>query len=84
MILVFIASLILFQLERSMEKQKTYHIVTFGCQMNERDLETLAGKLENMGYVFIEENLIENVDNRIRHSMDRLANAINKVYNKYK
>lgn len=35
-------------------------------------------------YTFIEENLIENVDNKIRHSMDRLANAINKVYNKYK
>ena len=35
-------------------------------------------------YTFIDENLMENVDNKIRHSMDRLANAINKVYNKYK
>ena len=35
-------------------------------------------------YVVIRDNLMENIDNRIRHSMDRLANAINKVYNKYK
>ena len=29
---------------------KTYYIVTFGCQMNERDSETLAGMLEELGY----------------------------------
>lgn len=29
---------------------KTYYIVTFGCQMNERDSETLAGMLEQQGY----------------------------------
>ncbi|MDD4170554.1 MAG: tRNA (N6-isopentenyl adenosine(37)-C2)-methylthiotransferase MiaB [Desulfotomaculaceae bacterium] len=28
----------------------TYHIVTFGCQMNEHDSEVLAGMLEDMGY----------------------------------
>ena len=28
---------------------KTYHIITFGCQMNERDSETLAGMLEADG-----------------------------------
>lgn len=33
-----------------MMNTKTYHIVTFGCQMNERDSETLAGMLEEMGY----------------------------------
>lgn len=27
-----------------------YHIITFGCQMNERDSETLAGYLEEQGY----------------------------------
>lgn len=31
-----------------------YHIVTFGCQMNERDSEILSGILENMGYEAIE------------------------------
>ena len=34
---------------------KTYNIVTFGCQMNERDSETLAGMLEEMGYEFCPE-----------------------------
>jgi tRNA-2-methylthio-N6-dimethylallyladenosine synthase len=29
---------------------KTYCLVTFGCQMNEHDSETIAGILENMGY----------------------------------
>lgn len=30
--------------------KKTYHIQTFGCQMNEHDSETLAGMLNQMGY----------------------------------
>ena len=29
----------------------TYHIQTFGCQMNARDSEKLAGILEQIGYV---------------------------------
>ena len=32
-------------------KKKTYHVVTFGCQMNARDSEKLAGILERIGYV---------------------------------
>ena len=32
--------------------KKTYNVVTFGCQMNERDSETLAGMLEEMGYTY--------------------------------
>lgn len=32
------------------EHRKTYHIVTFGCQMNAHDSEKLAGILQNMGY----------------------------------
>jgi tRNA-2-methylthio-N6-dimethylallyladenosine synthase len=32
-------------------KQKLYHIVTYGCQMNEHDSEKLAGMLDKMGYV---------------------------------
>ncbi|MBQ6259626.1 MAG: tRNA (N6-isopentenyl adenosine(37)-C2)-methylthiotransferase MiaB [Firmicutes bacterium] len=34
---------------------KTYHVITFGCQMNERDSETIAGMLEDMGYVYTED-----------------------------
>lgn len=33
----------------------TYHVVTFGCQMNERESEILAGMLEEMGYTYEEE-----------------------------
>ncbi len=29
---------------------KTYHIMTFGCQMNENDSEKLSGILSNLGY----------------------------------
>ena len=38
-------------------RKKTYHIQTFGCQMNEHDSETLAGMLSLQGY---EENSIRN------------------------
>lgn len=31
--------------------EKSYHITTFGCQMNEHDSEVLAGMLTEMGYV---------------------------------
>lgn len=30
--------------------KKTYHITTFGCQMNEHDSETIAGMLSEMGF----------------------------------
>lgn len=33
------------------ENQKTYMITTFGCQMNERDSETIAGMLSELGYI---------------------------------
>mgnify|MGYP000987014146 FL=1 len=34
---------------------KKYHIITFGCQMNEHDSENVAGMLEGMGYEFSED-----------------------------
>jgi tRNA-2-methylthio-N6-dimethylallyladenosine synthase len=30
---------------------KTYHVTTFGCQMNEHDSERMKGMLESLGYV---------------------------------
>jgi len=33
-----------------MKQEKTYHIKTFGCQMNEHDSEIIAGMLELEGY----------------------------------
>ena len=29
---------------------KTYHLTTFGCQMNEHDSERMKGQLESLGY----------------------------------
>lgn len=31
---------------------RTYHILTYGCQMNQNDSERLSGLLENTGWVF--------------------------------
>lgn len=33
-----------------MNRDKTYHITTFGCQMNEHDSETIAGMLTEQGF----------------------------------
>ena len=34
---------------------KTFHITTFGCQMNEHDSEIISGMLENIGYQSVED-----------------------------
>jgi tRNA-2-methylthio-N6-dimethylallyladenosine synthase len=33
------------------EAMRTYHVTTFGCQMNEHDSERMKGMLESIGYV---------------------------------
>jgi tRNA-2-methylthio-N6-dimethylallyladenosine synthase len=33
-----------------MDLSKTYHVTTFGCQMNEHDSERMKGMLESLGY----------------------------------
>src|ERR671916_27285 len=33
---------------------KTYHLTTFGCQMNEHDSERMKGMLESLGYAEVE------------------------------
>ena len=38
-------------------RKLTYHVTTFGCQMNAKDSEKLAGVLESIGYVFEEDEL---------------------------
>lgn len=56
-----------------------YHIFTYGCQMNVRDSENMAGLLEDKGYVWAgvkEADLIVFNTCSVRHS------AENKVYGK--
>ena len=59
------------------EKKKTYHVVTFGCQMNARDSEKLAGILERIGYA---ETDTEDADFVIYNTCTVRENANLRVY----
>ena len=39
----------------------TYHVTTFGCQMNARDSEKLKGVLEESGFIFEEDELAADI-----------------------
>ena len=55
----------------------TFHVTTFGCQMNARDSEKLVGILERVGYV---ETATEEADFVIYNTCTVRENANNKVY----
>lgn len=55
----------------------TFHVTTFGCQMNARDSEKLTGILERIGYVEAED---EKADFVIYNTCTVRENANNKVY----
>ena len=56
----------------------TYHVTTFGCQMNARDSEKLAGILERIG--FIEDQSEENADFVIFNTCTVRDNADQRLY----
>lgn len=58
-------------------RKLTYHIQTFGCQMNARDSEKLAGILEQIGYV---ETDTEQADFVIYNTCSVRENANTRVY----
>ncbi|MDD3174428.1 MAG: tRNA (N6-isopentenyl adenosine(37)-C2)-methylthiotransferase MiaB [Herbinix sp.] len=58
-------------------KRKTYHIETFGCQMNSRDSEKISGILKQIGYV---ETDTENADFVLYNTCTVRENANNRVY----
>ncbi|MDF2539446.1 MAG: tRNA-i(6)A37 thiotransferase enzyme MiaB [Herbinix sp.] len=58
-------------------KQKTYHIETFGCQMNSRDSEKISGILKQIGYV---ETDTEDADFVLYNTCTVRENANNRVY----
>ncbi|MGN0350494.1 MAG: tRNA (N6-isopentenyl adenosine(37)-C2)-methylthiotransferase MiaB [Roseburia sp.] len=66
---------------RQLSEQKgsplTFHVSTFGCQMNARDSEKLVGILEKIGYQEIE---TEDADFVIYNTCTVRENANNKVY----
>ncbi len=55
----------------------TFHVETFGCQMNARDSEKLRGILETVGYEQVES---EDADFVIYNTCTVRENANNKVY----
>ncbi|MFC1700892.1 MiaB/RimO family radical SAM methylthiotransferase [Patescibacteria group bacterium] len=59
-----------------------YHIITYGCQMNECDSERMAGKLEKKGYK--ETDIIEKADLIIINACSVRQSAINRINSKIK
>jgi len=58
--------------------QKTYYVKTYGCQMNERDSETIKAILENLS--FKEVDSYEKADIIILNTCSIRENAHNKVF----
>lgn len=65
------------QLSKIKGAPMTFHVSTFGCQMNARDSEKLVGILEQIGYV---EEETEEADFVIYNTCTVRENANNKVY----
>jgi len=66
--------------DREFEKtgtRKTYHIETFGCQMNSRDSEKISGILKQIGYL---ETDTEDADFVLYNTCTVRENANNRVY----
>lgn len=57
---------------------RSYHITTFGCQMNKADSERMAGVLENMGFQWSED--VNEADLILYNTCSIRDNAEQKVY----
>jgi len=57
--------------------RKTYRIITMGCQMNERDSETIAGLLEQSGYARMD---AEDADIVVVNTCSVRENADNRFF----
>lgn len=66
------------QLEKQLGRSLTFHVTTFGCQMNARDSEKLEGILEEIGYQKTE--VEEEADFVIYNTCTVRENANLKVY----
>lgn len=70
-----------YEVEKSLKtigKGKTYHVKTYGCQMNMRDGETLSAILEDMGYQHEED--YEKADFILLNTCAIRENAHDKVF----
>ena len=68
---------IVFVKEQEYGRKLTYHISTFGCQMNFKDSEKLAGVLEEIGYVEVDD---EKADFCLYNTCTVRENANSRVY----
>lgn len=68
---------LLADIEKKEGRKLTYHVETFGCQMNARDSEKLSGILESIGYISVES---ENADFVIYNTCTVRDNANQRVY----
>ena len=57
---------------------KTYHVKTYGCQMNEHDSENIKAMLEELG--FTEEEVMEKADLVLLNTCSIRENAHNKAF----
>ncbi|MCR5734515.1 MAG: tRNA (N6-isopentenyl adenosine(37)-C2)-methylthiotransferase MiaB [Lachnospiraceae bacterium] len=64
--------------ESELNRPLTYHVTTFGCQMNARDSEKLTGILEEIGYRYEEKE--EDADFVIFNTCTIRDNADQKLY----
>lgn len=64
-------------LKKEAGRELTYHVETFGCQMNAKDSEKLRGILEEIGYI---ESASEESDFTLYNTCTVRENANNKVY----
>lgn len=65
------------ELEQKLGHKPSFHVATFGCQMNARDSEKLTGILEQIGYVEADS---EDADFVLYNTCTVRENANNKVY----
>ena len=63
---------------KNLGKNKTYHIKTYGCQMNEHDSENIEGLLDSLG--FTKEDKLESADIVILNTCSIRENAHNKAF----
>lgn len=66
--------------EINKDENRTYYILTMGCQLNENDSEKLIGIMEEMGYT--KSNNIQNADLYVINTCCVRENAEEKLFGK--